>query len=116
MIPISTLEQITGLSGLTARQLGKSGCHWDAGTNVVSYGVQQLGTQDLSHTVDLGNGHDGVVQEAARGVGGIDLRLPPDRLVNITVSVPESSDVGTIILNLGKAFSAVSDTLPALPK
>lgn len=140
VISIAALEQLTGLSGLSSQPiLGKSknGCHWGTadGASSVSYDVLPMtGTADsmiarinnaaggsiTASKVDLGNGHPGAIfiipGSGSVAAAMVDLFLPPDRYAAIVTALPLSSDAGTITLNIGKAFSAVADTLPGAPK
>lgn len=138
VIPVATLEKITGLTPLTvpAATAGKSknGCRWPGpdGKTGVAYDVLPVrgGWQDMlaamqqkqtgTTNADFGHGNTGFVAGASQtefklAVGTAVVVFPPNRYAIITTTLPDGSDASGVALALGKAFSDAADQLPAAP-
>jgi hypothetical protein len=141
VLPIATLEKISDLTGLSPGQfLGKTknGCRWAASDPRYSIAYDVLPVRGSADTmmaamqasatqnggapftgVDLGNGHKGLsggLADSSTGVAsGTTALFLSDRYALITVILPTGSDAPSIAISLGKAFSAVADSLPAAP-
>jgi hypothetical protein len=140
VLPVATLEQLTGLKALASKPiLGKSknGCRWANGVPGVAYDVLPMaGSPDdliarmnqgasrhgvTFKKVDLGNGHVGAVTSAPTPTvagmpttGTVDLFLG-DRYAVIMVTLPAGSDVATVTMNVARAFSGAAARLPPAP-